>query len=75
MTCTYRRRHGFPARAIFPGWYVMDSVKWVRRIVVLSTGDRQSSFYQSGMDRVYNRVVQTVRVKASSGFQLFRSSP
>jgi len=53
------RRNGFPARALFPGWYAMDSVKWVSRVVVLNAGDRHSAFYQSGMDRVYNRVVRT----------------
>lgn len=53
------RRNGFPARAVFPGWYAMDSVKWLRRIEVLSDGDRQSAFHRSGMDRVYNRVVRT----------------
>jgi DMSO/TMAO reductase YedYZ molybdopterin-dependent catalytic subunit len=50
------RRNGFPARALFPGWYAMDSVKWLRRIVVLGRDDRHSSFIESGMDRVYNRV-------------------
>jgi DMSO/TMAO reductase YedYZ molybdopterin-dependent catalytic subunit len=24
--------HGFPLRALVPGWYAMDSVKWLRRI-------------------------------------------
>jgi DMSO/TMAO reductase YedYZ molybdopterin-dependent catalytic subunit len=28
-------RHGFPVRAIVPGWYGMASVKWLSRIVVL----------------------------------------
>ena len=32
------RRNGFPARVILPGWYGMDSVKWLQRIVVLSPG-------------------------------------
>jgi DMSO/TMAO reductase YedYZ molybdopterin-dependent catalytic subunit len=27
--------HGFPLRAVVPGWYGMDSVKWVTRIEVL----------------------------------------
>jgi len=27
-------RHGPPWRALFPGWYGMDSVKWLARIVV-----------------------------------------
>lgn len=26
--------HGFPARAIVPGWYGMASIKWLKRIVV-----------------------------------------
>jgi hypothetical protein len=34
----------------------MDSVKWLRRILVLGRDDRHSSFIESGMDRVYNRV-------------------
>jgi DMSO/TMAO reductase YedYZ molybdopterin-dependent catalytic subunit len=28
------RDHGAPWRALFPGWYGMDSVKWLERIVV-----------------------------------------
>ncbi|HEX5481959.1 MAG TPA: molybdopterin-dependent oxidoreductase, partial [Terriglobia bacterium] len=28
------RNHGAPWRALFPGWYGMDSVKWLARIVV-----------------------------------------
>jgi DMSO/TMAO reductase YedYZ molybdopterin-dependent catalytic subunit len=53
------KRNGFPARAVFPGWYGMDSVKWLRRIEVLRAGDRETAFHQSGMNRVYNRVVRT----------------
>ncbi len=30
-------RHGAPWRAFFPGWYGMDSVKWLERIVVASS--------------------------------------
>lgn len=30
--------HGFPVRAIVPGWYGMDSVKWLRSIEVLAGG-------------------------------------
>ena len=51
------RGNGFPARAIFPGWYAMDSVKWLRRIVVLAS-DEPSTFTDSGMDRLYNREIQ-----------------
>jgi DMSO/TMAO reductase YedYZ molybdopterin-dependent catalytic subunit len=53
------RKNGFPARALFPGWYAMDSVKWLRRIVVLGPEDRPDDFRTSGMDRVYNRIVET----------------
>jgi DMSO/TMAO reductase YedYZ molybdopterin-dependent catalytic subunit len=37
--------HGFPVRAIVPGWYAMASVKWLRRIIV--TNKRFNGFYQS----------------------------
>jgi DMSO/TMAO reductase YedYZ molybdopterin-dependent catalytic subunit len=37
--------HGFPVRAIVPGWYAMASVKWLQRIIV---ADRPfSGFYQT----------------------------
>ena len=32
--------HGFPLRAIVPGWYGMASVKWLSRIVVADTSFR-----------------------------------
>jgi DMSO/TMAO reductase YedYZ molybdopterin-dependent catalytic subunit len=53
------RKNGFPARALFPGWYAMDSVKWLRRITVLSADDEPSDFRRSGMNKVYNRIVQS----------------
>ena len=28
--------HGFPLRAVVPGWYGMDSVKWLRTVEVLT---------------------------------------
>ena len=31
------RRHGAPWRALFPGWYGMDAVKWLERIEVSMT--------------------------------------
>jgi DMSO/TMAO reductase YedYZ molybdopterin-dependent catalytic subunit len=31
--------HGYPLRAIVPGWYGMDSVKWIAAIEVLDQGD------------------------------------
>jgi DMSO/TMAO reductase YedYZ molybdopterin-dependent catalytic subunit len=42
--------HGFPVRAIVPGWYAMASVKWVRRIIV--TDRPFNGFYQS-LDYTY----------------------
>jgi DMSO/TMAO reductase YedYZ molybdopterin-dependent catalytic subunit len=52
------RRNGFPARALFPGWYAMDSVKWLQRIVVLGPADEPPGFQQSGMSRLYNRILE-----------------
>jgi DMSO/TMAO reductase YedYZ molybdopterin-dependent catalytic subunit len=52
------RRNGFPARALFPGWYAMDSVKWLQRIVVLGPADEPRDFQQSGMNKVYNRILE-----------------
>lgn len=31
------RAHGFPVRAVVPGWYGVASVKWLTRIVVMDT--------------------------------------
>jgi DMSO/TMAO reductase YedYZ molybdopterin-dependent catalytic subunit len=36
--------HGFPLRALVPGWYGMDSVKWLTRIEVLS--ERFKGYFQ-----------------------------
>ena len=51
------RKNGFPARALFPGWYAMDSVKWLRRILVLGPDDPPRVFQDSGMNKLYNRVI------------------
>jgi len=42
--------HGFPLRAIVPGWYAMASVKWLQRIVV--TAKPFNGYYQS-LDYTY----------------------
>jgi DMSO/TMAO reductase YedYZ molybdopterin-dependent catalytic subunit len=42
--------HGFPLRAIVPGWYAVASVKWLRRILV--TDKPFNGFYQS-LDYTY----------------------
>lgn len=66
---TLPKRNGFPARAVFPGWYGMNSVKWLRRIAVLGPGEQGTSFDRSGMNRLYNRVA-----RQSSGEQVTRVS-
>jgi DMSO/TMAO reductase YedYZ molybdopterin-dependent catalytic subunit len=51
-------KNGFPLRALFPGWYGMDSVKWLERIVVLGASDEAPGFQASGMNRLYNRMLR-----------------
>jgi DMSO/TMAO reductase YedYZ molybdopterin-dependent catalytic subunit len=42
--------HGFPVRAIVPGWYAMASVKWLQRIIVT---DRPFMGYYQTLDYAY----------------------
>ncbi|MSO22530.1 MAG: hypothetical protein EXQ58_04600 [Acidobacteria bacterium] len=49
------RRNGFPARALLPGMYAMNSVKWLERIIVLGPQDWPEAFYASGMNLLYLR--------------------
>jgi DMSO/TMAO reductase YedYZ molybdopterin-dependent catalytic subunit len=42
--------HGFPVRAIVPGWYAMASVKWLQRIIV---SDRPFTGYYQTIDYAY----------------------
>ncbi|HVS38097.1 MAG TPA: sulfite oxidase [Gemmataceae bacterium] len=45
--------HGFPVRAVVPGWYGMASVKWLKRILVV---DRPfSGFFQTFMYTMWER--------------------
>jgi DMSO/TMAO reductase YedYZ molybdopterin-dependent catalytic subunit len=37
--------HGFPVRAIVPGWYAVASVKWLQRIIV--TNEPFTGYYQT----------------------------
>ena len=37
--------HGFPLRAIVPGWYAMASIKWLRRVIV--TDKPFTGYYQT----------------------------
>ena len=44
--------HGFPVRAIVPGWYAMASVKWLTRIIVI---DRPFNGYYQTLDYAFWR--------------------
>src|SRR6266516_1596422 len=43
-------QHGFPLRAIVPGWYAMASIKWLQRIIVT---DKTFTGYYQTMDYAY----------------------
>src|SRR5207247_1161951 len=43
-------QHGFPLRAIVPGWYAVASIKWLRRIIVT---DRPFTGYYQTLDYAY----------------------
>src|SRR5436190_11185195 len=45
-------QHGFPLRAIVPGWYAMASIKWLQRVIVT---DRPFTGYYQTMDYAYWR--------------------
>jgi DMSO/TMAO reductase YedYZ molybdopterin-dependent catalytic subunit len=47
-----RQNHGGPWRAFFPGWYGMDSVKWLEKIVVSTEAppDKSYSYHQITRD-------------------------
>src|SRR5713226_8513147 len=42
--------HGFPLRAVVPGWYAMASIKWLERIIVT---DRPFNGYYQTLDYAY----------------------
>jgi DMSO/TMAO reductase YedYZ molybdopterin-dependent catalytic subunit len=42
--------HGFPVRAIVPGWYAMASIKWLQRIIVT---DKPFTGYYQTLDYAY----------------------
>lgn len=63
--------HGFPARAILPRWYAMDSVKWLRKVEVLTdVGNRaiMTAAYQrqrrSGAVALPREPISTMKVKS-----------
>ena len=48
--CDLPPEHGFPLRAIVPGWYAMASIKWLQRIIVT---DRPFTGYYQTLDYAY----------------------
>jgi DMSO/TMAO reductase YedYZ molybdopterin-dependent catalytic subunit len=42
--------HGFPVRAIVPGWYAVASIKWLQRIIV---ADRRFNGYYQTLDYAF----------------------
>lgn len=67
--------HGFPLRAIVPGWYGMDSVKWLRSIDLLETAEpnrdyirqEKSLFGQRATDPVTAIHVKSVFTRPQEG--------
>jgi DMSO/TMAO reductase YedYZ molybdopterin-dependent catalytic subunit len=45
-------QHGFPLRAIVPGWYAMASIKWLQRVIVT---DRPFNGYYQTLDYAFWR--------------------
>src|SRR5881227_397582 len=45
-------QHGFPVRAIVPGWYAMASIKWLQRVIVM---DEPFTGYYQTIDYAYWR--------------------
>jgi DMSO/TMAO reductase YedYZ molybdopterin-dependent catalytic subunit len=43
-------QHGFPLRAIVPGWYAMASIKWLQRVIIT---DRPFTGYYQTMDYAF----------------------
>jgi DMSO/TMAO reductase YedYZ molybdopterin-dependent catalytic subunit len=43
-------QHGFPVRAIVPGWYAMASIKWLQRIILT---DKPFNGYYQTLDYAY----------------------
>jgi sulfane dehydrogenase subunit SoxC len=63
-----KRSHGGPWRAFFPGWYGMDSVKWVERIVIATEApaDTSYSYHQIRHDASGVRTASLPRIQVKS---------
>jgi DMSO/TMAO reductase YedYZ molybdopterin-dependent catalytic subunit len=45
-----KAEHGFPVRAVVPGWYAVASVKWLQRVIV---NDRPFTGYYQAIDYAF----------------------
>src|SRR5437016_8671821 len=60
--------HGFPVRAIVPGWYAMASIKWLQRIIVT---DRPFTGYYQTIDYAYwNRRAEVAELTPLTEMQI-----
>lgn len=59
--------HGFPVRAIVPGWYAVASVKWLQRIIV--TEKPFGGYYQTLDYAYWRREGEQARLTALSEMQ------
>jgi DMSO/TMAO reductase YedYZ molybdopterin-dependent catalytic subunit len=60
--------HGFPLRAIVPGWYAMASIKWLQRIIV--TGQPFTGYYQTMDYSYWNRRGEIAELSALTDLQV-----
>jgi DMSO/TMAO reductase YedYZ molybdopterin-dependent catalytic subunit len=61
--------HGAPWRALFPGWYGMDSVKWIERMVVATSrlppiGNTYLKIKRDALGRLVAQALPPVQVKS-----------
>ena len=59
--------HGFPLRAIVPGWYAVASVKWLKRIII--TDKPFNGYYQTLDYAVWKREGNQARLTSLSSIQ------
>jgi DMSO/TMAO reductase YedYZ molybdopterin-dependent catalytic subunit len=61
-------QHGFPVRAIVPGWYAMASIKWLQRIIV--TDQPFTGYYQTIDYAYWKRRAQVVELTPLTEMQV-----
>ena len=60
--------HGFPMRAIVPGWYAVASIKWLQRIIII---DKPFNGYYQTLDYAFwDRDGQSARLTPLSELQI-----